>query len=161
MSKVIFKIDQQKEYEYHQLFLHVPGLAVMSPLTAATMEDKQKIIQDIETFWSAENKLTVGLIEKKWREVESDYFPLIREITRVDWLYENYFAYFLAFSKIMGFSNPFNMKSQEIVLTTEAIINPRFLVGHELFHSHYFYIVDKLGMTPRLNKTLFTEGVAA
>jgi hypothetical protein len=161
MPKVTFLIDPDKEYEYHQLFQKVPEFNRMSIFAYTPIDDKPRIIKKIQNFWDDEDRAAIKKIEDEWRIIEKDYFELIREITGVEWLYDEYFAYFLAFSTVIGFSNPFNLKSQEIIMTPAAAINPKFIVAHELFHSHYFYVVDKLGMTGIANKTLFTEGVAA
>lgn len=86
---------------------------------------------------------------------------MIKDVTGTKWLFDAYHAYFLAFSTMIGFSNPLNLGSDEIALTTGSIVNPKFLVGHELFHCHYYYIVNKMKLTGRLNRTVFTEGTAA
>ena len=161
MKQVNFVIDARKEYEYQKLFQKVSWLNKMSLFTYTPIDNKSRIIRKIESFWDDEDREIVKKIEKEWRTIEKDYFKLVQEITGIEWLYDEYFAYFLALSPVIGFSNPYNFKSQEIALTPSAIINPRFIVGHELFHSHYYYLVDKLGMTKNANRTIFTEGIAA
>jgi len=133
----------------------------MSIFSDATLGDKARIIKKINNFWDEENKKLILKIESEWRTIETDYFKQIAELTGVDWLYQTYRAYFLAFGTSRGFSNPFNTRSDEFILTTGAIINPKFLTGHELFHCHYYYIVNKVGLTERLSRTLFIEGIAS
>jgi len=161
MKKVNFIIDPNKEYKYHKLFEKIPQFNTMSLFAFVPIKDKKRIIRKINNFWDNKDKKLITGIEKKWREIEKGYFDLVSKITEEDWLYNEYNAYILAFSTIIGFSNPFNLKSKEIALTISSIINPKFLVAHELFHSHYYYVIEKYGMTNKANKTLFTEGVAA
>jgi hypothetical protein len=161
MQKVKFEINPEKEYEYHRLFCNTPGFGGMSIFAFNSIDEKARIIKKINNFWDNEDKVLIKKIEAEWKLIEKDYFKLIAEITETPWLFETYHAYFLAFSTVIGFSNPFNLRSEEIALTTGAIINPKFLVGHELFHSHYYHVVDKMKMITRLNQTIFTEGVAA
>ena len=160
MPKLNFLIDPDKEYEYHRLFLSHRGLARLSLFNHSSIEDKERIIRKINSFWDNQDREVINEIEKHWQTIETQYFNLVEKITGVPWVYQNYSAFFLAFSLVAGFSNPFNLKSSEIVLTTGAAINPKFIVAHELFHSHYYYVVDKLGLTEKANKTLFTEGIA-
>lgn len=161
MPTVKFEIDPEKEYEYHQLFLDTHGLEQASIFYHSPIGDKTRIVNKIKNFWDEQDKEIISKIEKQWKTIENDYFKQIEEITQVSWSHQAYHAYFLAFSNMIGFSNPFNLDSNEIVLTTGSIINPKFLVGHELFHSHYYRLVDKLGLTKRLNQTIFTEGIAS
>ncbi|MDP4009981.1 MAG: hypothetical protein Q8P53_03270 [Candidatus Shapirobacteria bacterium] len=161
MPMVKFEINSEKEYEYHQLFCNTLGFEGMSIFSFTPIKNKSRITKKIAGFWDDDDKELIKKIESEWKLIEKDYFKLFEKITGTPWLYKTYHAYFLAFSSMIGFSNPFNLRSQEIALTTGAIINPKFLVGHELFHSHYYYVVDKMKMTARLNKTIFTEGVAA
>lgn len=161
MPTVKFEIDPEKEYEYHRLFQNSQGFEGMSIFSFTPIKNKNRIIKKTTNFWDDDDKKLIKKIESEWKLIEKDYFKLFENITEVPWLYKTYHAYFLAFSPTIGFSNPFNLRSEEIVLTTGAIINPKFLVGHELFHSHYYYLVDKMKMTARLNRTIFTEGVAA
>lgn len=161
MAVVKFEINPVKEYEYHRLFCNTRGFEEMSIFSYTPVKNKTRIIKKINDFWDDNDKKIIKKIESEWKLIEKDYFNLFENITEIPWLYKTYYAYFLAFSSTIGFSNPFNLRSQEITLTTGAIINPKFLVGHELFHSHYYYVVDKMKMTARLNRTLFTEGVAA
>ncbi|MFA7301599.1 MAG: hypothetical protein WC069_04770 [Candidatus Shapirobacteria bacterium] len=161
MTTVNFEINPEKEYEYHRLFCNNHGFEGMSIFSFTPIKSKTRIIKKINGFWDDDDRKLIKKIESEWRLIEKDYFKLFEDITGISWLYKNYYAYFLAFSPTIGFSNPFNLRSEEIALTTGAIINPKFLVGHELFHSHYYYTVDKMKMTTRLNRTLFTEGVAA
>lgn len=161
IPKVIFQIDPEKEYQYLQLFNSTPGLSNLSVFNFSDISDHRRIIKKINSFWDDTDKKVVKNIEAQWQTIETEYFKQIKKITGVDWLYPKYYAYFMAFSSLIGFSNPFNLRSQEIVLTTGAQINPCFIIGHELFHSHYYYLVEKMGLTTRLNQTIFTEGVAA
>jgi hypothetical protein len=161
MSQVIFQIDPETEYQYHQLFQAHPEMRDFSLFGYHSIHNKPRIIRKIESFWDDEDRKYIRIIEQKWRHIEVDYFRLVSEITGTNWLYEDYYAYFLAFSKIIAFSNPYNFKSQEFILTTGALMNPQFLVGHELFHCHYYYLINKLKLTPNLNATVFTEGIAA
>lgn len=161
MPKVSFDISPEKEYEYHQLFCKTPGFNRMSTFSEAALADKSRIIRKINNFWDEEDRKLIQEIESAWRTIEMDYFKMVAELTGVDWLYQTYHAYFLAFGTSRGFSNPFNTKSEEFILSTGAIINPKFLTGHELFHSHYYYIVSKMGLTERLSRTIFIEGVAS
>jgi len=133
----------------------------MSIFSFTPIDNKARILKKISNFWDDDDKNLIKQIESEWKLIEKEYFRLFEDITEIPWLYKTYYSYFLAFSTKIGFSNPFNLKSKEIALTTGAVINPKFLVGHELFHSHYYYVVDKLKMTARLNRTVFTEGVAA
>ena len=161
MTRVKFEINPEKEYEHHQLFCNTKGLERMSIFSFTPMKNKTRIVKKINDFWDDDDGKLIKKIESEWRLIEKDYFRLFVDITGTPWLYKIYHAYFLAFSPIIGFSNPSNLKSEEIALTTGAITNPKFIVGHELFHSHYYYVADKMKMTARLNRTLFTEGVAA
>lgn len=161
MVAVKFEISPEKEYEYHRLFCNTRGFEVLSIFSFTPIKNKNRIIKKITNFWDNDDRKLIKKIEGQWRLIEKDYFRLFEDITGTSWLYQTYHAYFLAFSPTIGFSNPFNLRSKEVALTTGAIINPKFLVGHELFHSHYYYVVDKMKMTARLNRTLFTEGVAA
>ncbi|MBI2465155.1 hypothetical protein HYV64_03370 [Candidatus Shapirobacteria bacterium] len=161
MQTVKFEINPEKEYEYHQLFCNTRGFEGMSIFSFTPIKNKTKITKKIIDFWDDDDKELTKKIESEWKLIEKGCFKLFEDITETSWLYKTYHAYFLAFSPIIGFSNPFNLRSQEIALTTGAIINPKFLIGHELFHSHYYYVVDKMKMTARLNRTIFTEGVAA
>lgn len=133
----------------------------MSIFSEAALADKPRIIRKINNFWDEEDRKLIQEIENAWRTIETDYFNMVAELTGVDWLYQTYHAYFLAFVTSRGFSNPFNTRSEEFILSTGATINPKFLTGHELFHSHYYYIVSKMGLTERLSRTLFIEGVAS
>jgi hypothetical protein len=160
MQTVSFDINPEKEFEYHQLFCKIPGFNRMSLFSSTALENKPRIIQKITNFWDDEDKKCVKEIEATWRGMENEYFKQIAEITGVDWLFPVYHAYFLAFGTPIGFSNPFNKTSSEFVLSTGAIVNPKFFTGHELFHSHYYYIIDKLGLYDRLCRTVFIEGVA-
>jgi hypothetical protein len=161
MPKVIFKIDPEKEYEYHKLFFEHHGLDHMSLFRHQSIEDKKRIIRKINSFWDETDKKVFAEVENQWRTIENQYFPLIEEITEEKWASDTFYAYCLAFSNNTGYSSPYIPDSREISFSTGAIINPKFIIGHELFHTHFYHVIHRLGLDHKAKNTLFNEGTAA
>ena len=155
MPSVDFRNDSEKEYEYHELFRkHWPEHTLFA---FQTNFKKRRIIKKIDDFWDEYDNEALDTMVKQWKPIEKMYFERVAKVTGVPWLHDTYYVYVLAFMTLIGgFSNPHNLKSQECVISPSSIINPKFFVAHELFHSHYYYVLQQLGL-PEANKTLFTE----
>lgn len=163
MPKVHFVIDPKKEYEYHKLFLETDAWNDLSLFQFQSIKDEARVIKKIERFWDDKDKQIIGQVEAEWRPIEDSYFKLLEEITDQKCSYQIYNVFFLVFIvNTLGFSNPFENDGSEIVLgigASGAAIDSKFIIAHELFHTHYYYVVSKLGLEKAINTTLI-EGTA-
>lgn len=156
MARLHFVIDPQKELEYHKFFKSVKGLEVCSNFE--NIKDESAVLKTIQDFWTEELRDHVKKMQATWDEINDEYFRLLQEITDSPLLYDDYYCY-LCSNTTLGFSNPFDARSKEFILIPVNLSIANYLAAHELFHTHYYSIWSKLGLS-EVSPTLLTEGTA-
>ena len=139
IPKVEFVFDIEKELDYINLFKNELKSSRLS------VEDNFLLENDLPTFkkriedkYKEEDKKE---IENNWKEIEEQYFKRIENVTGHKWLHQEY-KVILVDSKF-GLCNPFKPTTNEVAVSfnfSKREIN--YIIAHEIFHSHYFQIVD-------------------
>ena len=141
MAKVRFVFDARKELEYIRYFeKNFRRLDIPADLREV-IDDNASAIKLIEGKYNDANKQTYEL---GWRKIEDAYFSLVEKITGHAWAHENYTVYLTEF--MLGFCDPMRSQAQEVTARQQySDIERNYIIAHELFHSHYFDIAEKIG----------------
>lgn len=150
MTKVHFSFDAKKELEYIRYFeKNFSQLDIPAGLRAV-IDDDRAAARFIEEKYDDANK---DAHELGWRKIEDDYFHLVQKITGHAWAHETYTIYLTEF--MPGFCDPIHSQVQEMTARQNySDVERNYIIAHELFHSHYFDIAEKIGLDDLFNDYL-------
>lgn len=141
LPKVKFVFSAKKELVAIKIFVNKFGHKSFLPKgVLELLEHKQdkKIIEILERFYKKEN---IKRIEKEWRKIEKQYFESVEKVTGHRWAHKEYKVILTKY--IIGFCSQFTPDANHVfVRQSTRGIAKNYITAHELFHSHYFKIVE-------------------
>lgn len=155
VPKVCFVFDSEKEVQYIGILKGFGAKPLASEDQRLFDTNLSEFKKNIEKLYRDEVKRK---IEADWGIIEGKYFSLVEKVTGHQWLHRKYTV--ILTSTMLGLCNPSNPETNEVAVSfnfPNIVIN--YIIAHEIFHSHYFQIVNKMG-SDKLFSTELNENCA-
>lgn len=160
LPKIEFKIDADNELAYLKKFAEMCGTSKLKPESLELLKKSSKeAIKIIEIGYQQKDFIEfVKNLKKEWERIGEAYLKKIEELTGFKWQHDQYICYISL--NVPGLSDLFDKKLDKIILSNILPASTmKYVLAHELFHLHYFYICKKEKMSIEAASTTINEAL--
>jgi len=160
MTIVKFKTDPEKELEYFDRFVKSCGTSKLKKESLELISlDKKEAIKRLEEGYKKEDFIQfVKDLKKEWKKIEKEYFQKVKESTGLDWQHERYICYVSL--NVPGLGDLVDKSWDKVILSNILPANiMKYVLAHELFHLHYFYVCKKEKMPIEAASVAINESI--
>lgn len=141
LPKVKFVFDAEKELEAIKIFVNEFNEKSFLPKDILIFLEKGEDTKIIEFLNNSYKKEILNKFEKEWLGIEKEYFKAIEKVTGYYWSHKEYIVFVTYLIK--GFCNPIDSNIDYVFVAQDLDSSGiNYVIAHELFHSHYFNIVE-------------------